>query len=131
MAQSSWLSPITRSIAGVNRPAETVMVTEKHNADVRKDPNVYGNLSSFADGSIFMGDGVIAWNEAPPGYIPDGTRNPNTAYPLGPNGAVSAHHNDQANFLFCDGHSKSMRPTATNPNPKGQPSLNMWDATRQ
>jgi prepilin-type processing-associated H-X9-DG protein len=48
----------------------------------------------------------------------------------GPNGAVSASHNNMANFCFTDGHSKAMIPTNTNPNPNTQPQNNMWNATR-
>ena len=61
--------------------------------------------------------------------IPDGTR-PAAAYPLGPNGAVSAHHNNLATFLFLDGHVKDMRPVATNPDPVNRPQDDMWDGTR-
>src|SRR5690348_2033723 len=34
MAQSSWVSPSVQNLASVNQPAGTVMLTEKHNADV-------------------------------------------------------------------------------------------------
>ena len=35
-----------------------------------------------------------------------------------------------ANFSFSDGHAKSMKPTATNPDPIAKPDLNMWNADR-
>ncbi|MBC8136803.1 MAG: hypothetical protein H8F28_13040 [Fibrella sp.] len=35
-----------------------------------------------------------------------------------------------ANFAFCDGHVKSMKPAATNPDPVNKPDSNMWDAKR-
>jgi prepilin-type processing-associated H-X9-DG protein len=63
-----------------------------------------------------------------PDLIPNGARNGN--YPLGVNGGVSTKHFDMANFLFADGHVKSMRPAATNPDLDGRPQDNMWDATR-
>ena len=44
--------------------------------------------------------------------LPDGTRDPNAAYPLGPDGSISAHHAGKANFCFCDGHAKAMKPSA-------------------
>jgi len=33
-----------------------------------------------------------------------------------------------ANFAFCDGHVKAMRPAATNPDYNKHPELNLWDA---
>ena len=53
------------------------------------------------------------------------------AFPNGPDGAVTAKHNLQSDIAFADGHCKSMKPSATNPDPKNHPELNMWDATRQ
>jgi len=35
-----------------------------------------------------------------------------------------------ANFAFCDGHVKAMRPYATNPDPTNRPNDNLWDARR-
>ena len=62
--------------------------------------------------------------------MPDGTRSATIAYPNGPNGAVSAKHVDLANFLFCDGHVKAMKPSATNPDPINRPQDNLWEAKR-
>jgi prepilin-type processing-associated H-X9-DG protein len=53
-----------------------------------------------------------------------------TDYGKGPNGAVSVAGNGQANFTFVDGHSKSMKPSQTNPDGYNQPQNNMWDSTR-
>ncbi len=41
-----------------------------------------------------------------------------------------------ANFQFCDGHVKAMKPTQTNPQSatdsvEDRASKNMWDATRK
>ncbi len=78
--------------------------------------------------------GVNWWDSnGAPGLIPDGTRavkaNPYDA--TGINGGVMPIHLETANFLFADGHVKSMRPVVTNPDPVKRPQDNMWDALRQ
>jgi prepilin-type N-terminal cleavage/methylation domain-containing protein/prepilin-type processing-associated H-X9-DG protein len=126
MAQG-WISPNTRSLAAVNRPAETVMLTEKHNADVLRVGG-WGNLSSFAPGCIIVN--LNSWDGLAANQAPDGTRPISNPYPNGPNGSVTAKHAENANFAFCDGHVKAMRPAATNPDPVNRPLDNMWDARR-
>ncbi|HSV73273.1 MAG TPA: prepilin-type N-terminal cleavage/methylation domain-containing protein [Chthonomonadales bacterium] len=125
MAQT-WLTPMSVTIAEVTRPAQTVLFTEKHNTDMRRNNGV-GNATDFYGGTF---TGVNWWNSFAPGEIPDGRRSPTAAWPVGPNGAVSTTHNEMANFVFADGHARAMRPTATNPDPDGQPVNNMWMATR-
>ena len=126
MAQTK-IVPMNRSAAGIGRPAETVLLTEKHDTDVIKAGG-WGNLSSFAPGMITVGtpkwDGLAA-NEMPNGTLPS-----TNSWPTGPEGSVSAHHQGRANFAFCDGHVKLMLPAATNPDPVNRPQDNMWDATR-
>lgn len=126
MAQTK-ISPMNRTIAGINIPAETILLCEKHDTDVIKAGG-WGNLSSFAPGAMTVGtnkwDGLAA-NEIPNGKLP--ATNP---WPTGPDGSVSAHHTNMANFAFCDGHVKTMRPSYTNPDPVNRPKDNMWDATR-
>jgi prepilin-type N-terminal cleavage/methylation domain-containing protein/prepilin-type processing-associated H-X9-DG protein len=125
----SWISNPTRGLAGVNQPAATVMVAEKFNTDVVAQ-GAAGNGSAYWPGCVytnFNGWDYTAPQEIPNGKLPppaNGTFNINSA-----NGAVSAHHNQRANFLFCDGHVKSMIPYQTNPDPTNQPQNNMWDAT--
>ncbi|MES1227794.1 MAG: hypothetical protein ABUL72_03930, partial [Armatimonadota bacterium] len=126
MAQTK-ITPMTSTLARVGKPAETVLLAEKHNADVRKAGG-WGNLSSFAPGAITVG--TDKWDGLAANEIPDGTRDKTKPYPLGPNGSVSAHHTENANFLLSDGHAKALRPAATNPDPINHPELNMWDATR-
>ena len=65
-----------------------------------------------------------------PSQLPNGTRAPK-AWPHGPNGSVSARHGEMANFAFCDGHVKPMRPADTNPDPLNRPERDLWDATRR
>ena len=125
-----WVSQkggrVVQTLAGVNKPTETILLTEKFNADVIAAGDT-GNLSGWGPADIIAG--VPWWDWDGPGEIPDATK-PAAAYPNGPNGAVSAHHADMANFAFCDGHVKAMRPYATDPDPVKQPQNNMWDATR-
>jgi prepilin-type N-terminal cleavage/methylation domain-containing protein/prepilin-type processing-associated H-X9-DG protein len=99
-----------RSLAEVSSPTQTIMVSEKHSADNPQpvdpagNPTMVGVPSNFGPFSTF--DHV------------DDTPNPTRAgdaYRTGRNGKVSTKHLETANFLFADGHVKSMRPIATNP----------------
>jgi prepilin-type N-terminal cleavage/methylation domain-containing protein/prepilin-type processing-associated H-X9-DG protein len=116
----SWLGTVARGQAGVNRPAETIMLGEKFSNQ---------NQAYFGISCVFTG--VNWWDGGyAPGEIPDGSIASTVAYPQGQNGAVSNKHSEMTNFAFCDGHVKAMKPVATNPNPNTQPQNNMWDATR-
>ena len=129
--QGWWLGgPATRSTSEVTEPAGTVLASEKHNADIQNYESWNpGNVSNYWPMGTF--GGIPAdWGGWGPMYIPDATRNPNTAWPYGPDGSVSAGYNNQAVFVFTDGHAKSMKPSATDPDPVNRPQDNMWDATR-
>jgi prepilin-type processing-associated H-X9-DG protein len=66
-------------------------------------------------------------------YIPDAARSngdATVAYPYGTRGGVANPYSGQSIFAFVDGHAKSLKPEATNPNGDLQPQNNMWDATR-
>jgi prepilin-type N-terminal cleavage/methylation domain-containing protein/prepilin-type processing-associated H-X9-DG protein len=121
---AGWMDPNPQSLAKMNRPADTILVAEKYGADTA---NQYPGMNETG-----WGTGYSITNDCNDfgQSIPDGTRAP-APYPNGPNGAVSAHHTDRANFLFVDGHVKSMYPIATDPDPNGSPQNNMWDGTRQ
>jgi prepilin-type N-terminal cleavage/methylation domain-containing protein/prepilin-type processing-associated H-X9-DG protein len=126
-----WMpgAPGSMTLSEVNRAAETILITEKHCDEVNKGPAwawAPGNTSNFI-GSVFDNDFYFS----AAGAIPDGTRAASNDYDQGPNGAVTAKHNQQADIVFCDGHVKAMRPAQTNPDPKNHPELNMWDARRQ
>jgi prepilin-type N-terminal cleavage/methylation domain-containing protein/prepilin-type processing-associated H-X9-DG protein len=131
-ASQGWIADVPTKMATVQRPSDTIMVAEKLNGDVMGHTgNTVANFSFWCPASLFTNEGF--W-DAPfgPQEIPDGTKGPSTSgnYPNGANGAVSTPHLDTANFLFADGHVKSMKPSATNPDPNNQPGKNMWDATR-
>ena len=115
------------SMASVNKPAETVLLVEKHNREVRKNGGV-GDLSGWGPGNLITG--VNWWDGNGPGEMPDGTRSLTAAYPNGRNGAVSFRHNDRSNMVFSDGHAKSTIPYSTNPDPVNKPTENLWDAGR-
>jgi len=124
------LGNTTRTLAGVNQPSGTIMMTERPHVwpTVANDP---GNVLMWGPGAFVSG--VNWWDTSGgPSLLPDGTRPVTTVKydPNGKNGGVFAVHADQANFLFVDGHVKSMVPSATNPDPINRPQDNMWDAER-
>ena len=96
-----------RAIASVTAPTQTIMVAEKHSSDNQGGSPAYGIASGF-DRFCLIGQGGL-------GDVPNGTV-ASTAYGTGTRtGLVSTKHLETANFLFADGHVKSMRPEATNP----------------
>lgn len=140
----TWVNKAGQTLAAINRPTESILLAEKHNTDlasVSPAPNEWGNFNrtGVQTGPVIMG-GAVSWYD--PDLIPDGSRPGSTTKydPNGPNGAVSARHSYMSNFLFCDGHVKSMKPAATNPQnstngdaaqkAEENASKNMWDVTR-
>lgn len=120
----SWVSDNTATLAKVGRPADTIMLAEKHDED---------NVMWWGPRSMFYSNSVWNWYWGC-GSIPEGKRAP-AAYPNDKAGCVPIVHSGMANFTFCDGHAKAMKPEATNPGwlYDGDPAmldLNKWDATR-
>jgi prepilin-type N-terminal cleavage/methylation domain-containing protein/prepilin-type processing-associated H-X9-DG protein len=122
------------SMASMTRPADTIMLAEKHSNDCAATLTPGWNLNRplFHPTSMFLWDPVATsdfygWIG---GNIPNGTRNRAAAYPNSINGGVSAKHSGMANFIFTDGHSKAFRPEQTNPDPVNRPLDNMWRANR-
>ncbi len=113
-----WQGKPVRGLAAIGRPADTILVCEKHEKS---------NLFDWGPGVLISG--VNWWDSFSPGLQPDGSRRA-AAYPNGPDGGVTARHNELAHFAFVDGHVKAMRPSQTNPDPVRQPQNNMWDAAR-
>jgi len=138
---TTWKGSImSTSEADVNLPAASVMIAEKHCDEAgsvggysyASVPDGAGNSSNFI-GSVFDTNGNLnagLYGFTTPNNIPNGTRSATAAYPNGRRGAVTARHQNQSNFLFADGHVKSMDPAATNPDPVGQPQNNLWNAVR-
>lgn len=124
MAQD-WITHTTSTLAEVGRPSETIMLAEKHDPD---------NFMFLGPRSMYYSNSVWNWYWGQ-GSIPEGKRAA-AAYPNGPAGNVPVQHSGMANFTFCDGHAKAMKPEATNPGwmYDSDASLldkNMWDATRK
>jgi prepilin-type N-terminal cleavage/methylation domain-containing protein len=123
--------------SSMTQPADTILLAEKHSDDLLKakkeDGSSYGgpqmNLSNFWPNNVIMGDPVESWSWGPM-KLPNGTRSATLTYPHGKSGAVSAKYSGQAVFAFIDGHAKSMKPEATNPNPSANPEKNLWDGKR-
>jgi prepilin-type N-terminal cleavage/methylation domain-containing protein/prepilin-type processing-associated H-X9-DG protein len=120
---ASLADPICK-LSAVTKPSESIMIAEKSAFYPGATTTQQGPCYNWGYETVLTRGGVYS--------IPDGslaaTADPYD--PNGPNGAVTAHHLEQSNFLFVDGHVKSMRPTATNPNPNTRPQDNMWDVKR-
>jgi prepilin-type N-terminal cleavage/methylation domain-containing protein/prepilin-type processing-associated H-X9-DG protein len=119
--------------ASIGRPAETIMLAEKHSDDMdRNGLNWIGNRIYFQPIPTFLwnptntsADTPFSWFGAD---IPNGQRVGTGLKTI--RGGVSAKHSGVTNFSFADGHVKAMRPEMTNPNPVARPNDNMWDARR-
>jgi prepilin-type N-terminal cleavage/methylation domain-containing protein/prepilin-type processing-associated H-X9-DG protein len=125
MSQPGYLQD-SKTIAAISRPADTILFSEKHNDEMSKN-NGWGNPTATFGGTFTA---VNWWDSFCPGETPDGTLSPTAAWPNGRTGAVSIKHNSRANFVFADGHAKSMDPVQTNPDMTHHPELNMWLANR-
>lgn len=138
-ATQGWWKNSAVNGTAVTAPAETIMFGPKYSADMAKIPG-----SSGIGGTVSFNweQSMLLWDngpKSPKAYqasgsgIPDGAiqkvNGQEPAYPFGRRGGISVS-NDQANFAFVDGHAKSMRPEATNPDGWDQPTKNMWHATR-
>ena len=138
-AETNWFhytGPL--ALNDVNNPAASIMIAEKHADDIQKTVSAWVGTNSAAiwPTSTFLWDSdsndTAMWYYADVGSgIPNGARPATKPYPLGRGGSVSAAHGGMANFLFVDGHAKSMRAEATNPDGNNRPSDNMWDVKRK
>jgi prepilin-type N-terminal cleavage/methylation domain-containing protein/prepilin-type processing-associated H-X9-DG protein len=89
-----------------------------------------GNLQSdFVPGTA--GDCWHQVSESGCWAIPNNLRSPSAAYPAGPSGIVSSPFSSKSltNFAFADGHSKALKPGATNPDNQDLAWVNgfVWD----
>ena len=147
-------SQTIRSQTAITNVADTVAFASRTNSDFLKNATDWSDRSGgiradFQPNSVFLLDDLNnpSWSTSGGGFaiggiIPRGTRTaPAAGITAGvysdkstdPNtkaGTVSAHYSNQGVFAFADGHAKTLRPEATNPDPAAQPGKNMWDATR-
>jgi prepilin-type N-terminal cleavage/methylation domain-containing protein/prepilin-type processing-associated H-X9-DG protein len=144
---SSWFTSGAVTGTSVTQPAATIMFGPRYSRDVALTCFAFltANPAYVWDSNAFVWDSNNGLPGTPEAYlcngdnVPDGQRDnslgtPNAAYPVGNRGGVSlpSAGTDQgnANFAFADGHSKSMAPVATNPDPVNLPKSNMWYSSR-
>jgi len=130
-AEGSWFTKDVISTTEITQPAGTILITVKTNADALKAGGI-GNSSGFF-GSNQYNIRSNGWDWAAASEIPDGTlpaESASVTYPNGRRGAVSLTNAGNSNFVFTDGHAKSMKPEATDPDPVNMKDKNMWDGTR-
>ena len=129
----------------ITQPADTILLAEQNSDDVAKYQNAHGGSCCGGGGGTYSAFGPFgiftdqqSWG---PTSIPDGapTVPPydngsahagGVGFNDGPDGAVSTKFSGQGNFVFSDGHAKSMKPVQTNPNQITSPQLNKWDGLR-
>lgn len=126
----SFESESPRLDAQIQFPSDTIMIAEKHNGDISSSDPRYGQPAGTPSVA------VSSWFNLFTDYyggtnIPSYGRSATAAYPDSINGAVSAAHNGRANFLFVDGHVKTLIPTSTIPTSGSATDAgNLWDALR-
>lgn len=130
-----WIDKAAQTATEITNPAGTIAIADKFNSDALKT-GAWGNFSAFC-GSYFMAllpndgsDTGRGWDWCAPSKVPNGMIPADKKFPNGPEGAVSVVNAGRANFFFTDGHSKSLKPSTTNPDPINRKADNMWDALR-
>jgi prepilin-type N-terminal cleavage/methylation domain-containing protein/prepilin-type processing-associated H-X9-DG protein len=119
------------TLGSIGRPAETILLGERHHAEYApKRAAKFGNNDGHGiqGGPPFAGVTWMDWWIGP-AETPNGVST--AEWPEGKAGTTSPVWSNNANFVFVDGHAKSMRPEATCPDKYGQPDRNMWDGSRQ
>jgi prepilin-type N-terminal cleavage/methylation domain-containing protein/prepilin-type processing-associated H-X9-DG protein len=133
----SWFNMTPRTVAGVGRSAETIMLAERHKMQPNSWMNpMHGAFSPWAT-VLMVADGVDGGNS-----LPGLKQNAGDTYWSPPDptsdGGIATTHSGMSNFAFADGHVKAMKPRQTvdanpaYPNCAGTMAFfKMWDATRQ
>jgi len=126
---TSWmLTEGSATLAKLNKPAEDILIAETHCDDVIKAGNTDGNTSGWGTCAGIEGNwptwscgGTSGTLQRAPQQSLGGSED---AFGQGAiDGTVSKKHSDKrANFVFADGHVKSMKPYLTWTN-----TVNMWD----
>jgi len=131
-----WFQGGAVSATAITQPAGTVVLAPKYSSDSAKLGWPGGNAAFIWPNQVFLWDSLPGNEEYytyVTGDIPNGTRRQANGsilpYPAGTDGGVSAK-DGRANFVFADGHAKSFKPEATNPDPVNQMSRNMWYSLR-
>ena len=117
------ISDTSRLMSDIGQPSNSIMLAEQLNQDGNRSGSAGANMSAWASDTLTGYFGNIA--------VPDASKN--GAYPFGINGEISTPHGgDQTltNFLFVDGHVKTLRPVQTDPNEYSDVKDDMWDCTR-
>ena len=123
----SFIAPYrTIGLPDIARPAETILLAERHNSDVRTHGRAGHGVLGYPP--FVCTDELDGFFE--PGECPDGTQT-GAAWPKAIAGTMTAKHQGLSNVCFVDGHVKSVRPEQTNPDPVSLPQRNMWDASRK
>jgi prepilin-type N-terminal cleavage/methylation domain-containing protein/prepilin-type processing-associated H-X9-DG protein len=134
-ASRTWFDITPRAMAGVNLPAETIMLAERHKMPSNSwmQP-MQGAFSCWA--TVLMGPDAVDGGNSLPGEKQDVGDATWQAPDPNSDGAIATVHSGMGNFAFSDGHAKAMRPRATvranaqsNCGCQG-PYFYMWDATR-
>ncbi len=123
----SFANEAPRTEAAINFPSDTIAIAEKHNGDIAPGDARFPGYPGVAASS---------WENVFTNYyngegIPSIYNSPTAAFPYGPTGAVATSHAGQSNFLFVDGHAKSMHPMATVPSQGNSTDAgDLWNAIR-
>jgi prepilin-type N-terminal cleavage/methylation domain-containing protein/prepilin-type processing-associated H-X9-DG protein len=125
--------------SNIDKPDQTIMITNCFSENADNSIGLGINSSTFSLSSDFMGG---AGNNPGPdnmgqGYAageeyPSGLETTATAGGAAYQGNVSSPFvgKTTSNFLFVDGHVKSLVPLTTDPNPYSQPAENLWVCAR-
>jgi len=126
--------------ANINKPDQTIMVTNCFSEDADNSLGTGCNSSTFALSSDFTGGGngnphpddMGAGDYAATEEYPSGLETLTGANCKPYQGNVSSPFvgKTTSNFLFVDGHVKSLVPLTTDPNPQTQPAENLWVCNR-
>jgi prepilin-type N-terminal cleavage/methylation domain-containing protein/prepilin-type processing-associated H-X9-DG protein len=118
--QSAFANNNVRTESQVNFPASTIALADEHCDVLDNTPNAYVVSSNFYGDVI---TGYFGDNDTPNPYATG-------MYPNGTSGCISASHTGRANFLYVDGHVKSLLPLATCPQGASGAAGDQWDAIR-
>src|SRR5690349_576726 len=81
-----WLLPFSKSQTEINRVADTILLSDKFNADTLKAGG-WGNVTGFFGATFLCIDCFGQWDWGAPVEIPDARIAVNNAFPFGPDGA--------------------------------------------